>query len=185
MVDQNCERQLRELREYCTGHHWTISREYVDTDWGCSRPEFDRLMKDAAQHWFDVVLVWKLDRFGRSVRHSIQQLGALSSCGIRFLATGQGFDTGQGNPTSRMLLLIMTAVADFEREMIRERVKAGIDAAKHKGAKFGRPEVVFDRKKAIAMRRRGLSLRAIAAKLGVGKGAVERLVRTETTVPRR
>ena len=71
MVDQNCERQIRELRGYCTGRTWTISREYVDTDWGGSRPEFDRLMKDAVQHWFDVVLVWKLDRFRRSVCHSI------------------------------------------------------------------------------------------------------------------
>lgn len=158
----------------------------MDTDWGGSRPEFDRLMKDAAQHWFDVVLVWKLDRFGRSLRHSIQQLGALSSSRIPFIALSQGFDTGQANPTSRMLLIIiMTAVADFEREMIRERVKAGIDTAKHKGVKFGRPKVVFDRKKAIAMHQSGLSLRAIAAKLGVGKGAVERLVRTETTVSKR
>ena len=189
-VDQNCERQLRELREYCGSRNWTIFREYVDTNWGGaadSRPELDRLMKDAALHCFDVVLVWKLDRFGCSVRHSIQQLRALSCHGIRFIATSQDIDTktNQMVPTGRFLLHILTAVAEFEREMIRERVKAGIDSAKHKGVKLGRPKVVFDREKVIAMRRRGLAIRAIAAKLGVSKGAVERLVRGETTVPKR
>jgi DNA invertase Pin-like site-specific DNA recombinase len=79
-----------------------------------------------------------------------------------------------------LVLCCLPAPADFERELIRERVKAGIDAARNRGAKFGRPKVVFDRKKATAMRRRGLSLRAIAAELGVSKGTVERLVRTET-----
>jgi len=185
--DPHCQRQLRELRQYCGNRNWTIFREYVDTDWrGAtdSRPELDRLMKDAAQHCFDVVLVWKLDRFGRSLPHSIQQLRALSSCHIPFIATSQGLDTSQANPTGRMLLPILTAVAEFERELIRERVKAGIDAAKHKGVKFGRPKVVFDRKKAIAMHQRGLSIRVIAAELGVGKSAVERLVKADTAGPR-
>jgi len=167
-----------ELREYCSRRGWTFTREYVDTDWGNGRPEFDRLMQDAALHWLDLVLVWRLDRFGRYVRHSIQKLRALSSWGIQFIATNQGYDTRQEVPTNRLLLPIMTAVANFEREMMGERVKAGIDAARKTGVKLGRPKAAFDRKKAAAMRRRGLSLRAIAAELGVSKGAVERLVGT-------
>jgi DNA invertase Pin-like site-specific DNA recombinase len=89
-------------------------------------------------------------------------------------------DTRQMVPTGGLLLPILTAVADFEREMMRERVKAEIDAARNRGAEFGRPKVVFDRKKAAAMRRRGLSLRAIAEELGASKSAVERLFRAET-----
>jgi DNA invertase Pin-like site-specific DNA recombinase len=172
--------QLKELREYCSHRGWTIAREFVDTDGGSGRPELDRLMEDAALHWFDIVLIWRLDRFGRSVRHSIQKLRALSSWGIQFIAKNQGFDTRQEVPTNRLLLPIMTAVADFDREMMSERVKAGLDAARGKGVQLGRPKVAFDRKKATAMRRRGVSLRAIAAELGVSKGAVERLVGTES-----
>jgi len=93
IADQNCEMQLKELREYCSRRGWTFARVYVDTDWGSDRPELDRLMKDASLHWFDIVLVWRLDRFGRSVRISIQQLRALSARGIQFIATDQGFDT--------------------------------------------------------------------------------------------
>ena len=157
--------QLRELREYCSHRGWTIAREFVDADGGSGRPELDRLMKDAALHWFDIVLVWRLDRFGRSVRHSIQKLRALSSWGIQFIATNQGFDTRQEVPTNRLLLPILKAVADFERKMMRERVNAGIDAAINRGAKFGRPKVVFDPKKATAVRQSGLSLRALAVYL--------------------
>jgi DNA invertase Pin-like site-specific DNA recombinase len=175
--------QLRELREYCQQRLGTITCEYVDTAWGSGRPEFDRLMHDAGQHRFDLVLVWRLDRFGRSVRHAIRSLRSLGSWGIPFIATNQGFDTRQGLPTRLLLVPLMTAVADFEREMMSERVKAGIDAARNTGVKLGRPRMIFNRKKAITMRRRGVSLRAITAELGVSKSAVERLVHAETGDP--
>jgi len=177
--------QLRELREYCQQRYWTFARQYVDTDLGSRRPELDRLMQDAADHWFDLVLVWRLDRFGRSVRHAIRNLRSLDSWGIPFIATNQGFDTRQELPTRLLLVPLMTAVADFEREMMSERVKAGLDAARGKGVQLGRPKAIFDRKKATAMRRRGLSIRAIAAKVGVSKGTVERLFRAVAAAPRR
>jgi DNA invertase Pin-like site-specific DNA recombinase len=123
-ADQNCTMQLRELREYALRRGWTVSGEYVDTGWSgakASRPELDRLMRDAGQRAFDVVLVWKLDRFGRSVLHLNQQLTALTSYGIRFISTSQALDTDQSNPTSRLLLQILASVAEFEREMIRDR----------------------------------------------------------------
>src|SRR5579864_4029402 len=101
-TDQNCEMQLLELREYIARRGWEIHREYVDTGFcgaRASRPALDRLMADAAQHKFDVVLVWKLDRFGRSVLHLNQQLAALTSYGVRFISSSRSLDTDQSNPT--------------------------------------------------------------------------------------
>src|SRR6266513_5253110 len=114
--DQNCEMQLRELREYAIRRGWEVAGEYVDTGWSgakASRPQLDRLMQDASQRKFDCVLVWKIDRLGRSVLHLNQQLAALSSYGVRFISTSQSLDTGQSNPTSRLLLQILASVAEF------------------------------------------------------------------------
>jgi len=186
-TDQNCEMQIRELREYSTRRGWTIAGEYVDTGWSgakASRPELERIMRDAWHHRFDAILVWKLDRFGRSVLNLSQHLAQLNSWGIRFIAISQGLDTDQSNPTCRLLLHILAAVAEFEREMIRERVKAGMAAAKHKGKHLGRRKVVFDRHKALAMRSCGASVRAIAAKFGVGIGTIHRLLSGENGVPK-
>jgi putative DNA-invertase from lambdoid prophage Rac len=175
--DQNCESQLRELREYIARRGWIISAEYMDTGWSgakASRPELDRLMKDAALRRFDAVLVWKLDRFGRSVRNCLDGIESLRAHGVRFLAVSQNIDTDESNPTARLLLHILASVAEFERELIRERVRAGIKSAKHKGKQLGRKRVVFDRSKAIAMHQAGTSIREIAAQLGVGVGTIHR-----------
>jgi DNA invertase Pin-like site-specific DNA recombinase len=169
--------QVRELREYATRRGWNVSAEYLDTGWSgakASRPELDRLMKDAALRRFDSVLVWKLDRFGRSVRNCLDGIEALRSSGVRFLAVSQSIDTDESNPTARLLLHILASVAEFERELIRERVRAGIKSAKHKGKKLGRKRVVFDRSKAIEMHQAGTSMREIAAALGVGVGTIHR-----------
>src|SRR5579863_3381742 len=134
--DQNCEMQLRELREYCTRRGWQVAGEYIDTGVSgstASRPELDKLMHDSALHRFDAVLVWKLDRFGRSVRHCLDGIEALRSHGVRFLAVSQSIDTDDSNPTARLLLHILASVAEFEREMIRERVCAGVRNAKRNG----------------------------------------------------
>ena len=128
-TDQHCDLQIRELREYISRRGWRNSGEYVDTGFSgakASRPALDRLMADAAQHKFDCVVVWKIDRFGRSVLHLNQQLAALTSYGVRFIATTQSLDTDEKNPTSRLLLQILASVAEFEREMIRERTLSGI-----------------------------------------------------------
>ncbi len=168
--DQTCESQLRELREYATRRGWSIVREYVDTGWSgtkASRPELDRLMRDAAQRNFDCVLVWKIDRFGRSVLHLNQQLAALNSHAVRFIATSQSLDTDQSNPTSRLLLQILASVAEFEREMIRERTLIGLRVAKANGKHVGRPRRVFRRDEVVQLREDGHSWRNIASKLGI------------------
>jgi putative DNA-invertase from lambdoid prophage Rac len=176
-VDQNCEMQLRELREYAVRRGWQITAEYVDAGWSgakASRPEIDRLMGDAAQHRFDTVLVWKLDRFGRSVRNCLDGIEMLRSCGIRFLAVSQSIDTDESNPTSRLMLHILAAVAEFEREMIRERVSAGVKNARAKGKQIGRRRTVFDRAKALDLQLAGNSVREIAEALGVSRSTVHR-----------
>ena len=153
-TDQNCEMQVRELREYATRRGWKVSGEYLDTGWSgakANRPELDRLMQDASLRRFDAVLVWKLDRFGRSVRNCLDGIDQRSE-GVRLLAVSQSIDTDESNPTSRLLLHILASVAEFEREMIRERVWAGVRNAKRKGKQLGRSRVVFDRSKASNMR---------------------------------
>jgi DNA invertase Pin-like site-specific DNA recombinase len=163
--------QLRELREYISRRDWKNAGEFVDTGWSgskISRPALDRLMADAAQRKFDCVVVYKIDRFGRSVLHLNQQLAALTSYGVRFIATSQSLDTDEKNPTSRLLLQILASVAEFEREMIRERTLSGIKAARAAGKIIGRPKRVFRRDEVVRLRdEEGLSWRAIGKQLGI------------------
>jgi DNA invertase Pin-like site-specific DNA recombinase len=170
-TDQNCEMQLRELREYISRRGWQSHGEYVDTGFSgakASRPALDRLMADAAKRKFDCVVVWKNDRFGRSVVHLNQQLAVLTGHGVRFIATSQSLDTDEKNPTSRLLLQILASVAEFQREMIRERTLSGIRAAQAAGKVVGRPKRVFRRDEVVRLRdEEGLSWRAIGTKLGI------------------
>ena len=129
-------------------------------------------MRDASTRRFDAVLVWKLDRWGRSVAHSIKSIQELIALDIRFLAVTQNIDTDESNPMSRFLLHIFAAFAELEREMIRERVTSGIRAAQASGKKLGRPKRVFRRDLAISLRESGMSWRKIAAALEVPMATV-------------
>jgi DNA invertase Pin-like site-specific DNA recombinase len=124
-------------------------------------------MGDSRKRHLDAVCVWKLDRWGRSVADSIKGIQELASLGVRFVAVTQNMDTDESNPMARFLLHIMAAFAELERELIRERVTAGVRAAKAKGKQLGRPKRVFRRDEAIQMRRDGISWRKIAVALGV------------------
>lgn len=168
--DQNCDMQLAELRRYAGSRGWDVFREYVDAGWSgakASRPELNRLITDARRRRFDGVLVWKLDRWGRSTVDCIQSIRELTSLGIRFIAVTQNLDTDESNPMSRFFLTIMAAFGELEREMIRERVVSGVKAAKAKGKHLGRPKRVFRRDEAVRLRQAGMSWRRIAAELGV------------------
>ena len=178
-TDQSCELQLRELQEYATRRGWEIVAEFVDSGWSgakASRPELDRLMRDAALRRFDVLLVWKLDRFGRSVLNLSQALAALDSYGVRFIAVSQGVDTDASNPTSRLLLNILSSVAEFEREMIRERVAAGVRNARAKGKQVGRKRAVFDQSRVMGLCQAGSSVRQIAEALGMSRSVIHRAI---------
>jgi DNA invertase Pin-like site-specific DNA recombinase len=182
-ADQHNAVQLRELTEYVQRRGWELAGMYQDQISGAkaTRPGLDKLMSDARQRRFDVVLVWKLDRFGRSLVHCVSGIQELASLGVRFISSSQGLDTDESNPASKLLLHILAAVAQFERELIRERVSAGMRNAKAKGTRtgkpIGRPRRVFNRAEVLRLHQDGLSLAKIARQLGVGVGTVLRAVR--------
>ena len=101
-------------------------------------------MQDARRRQVDVILVWKLDRWGRSVSHLVGNLQELAGLGVRWIATTQSLDTDENNPVGKLLWHLLAAVAEFERAMIQKRVKAGVKAAMGKGVRFGRPRKKFD-----------------------------------------
>ena len=184
--DQNCHMQLAELRQYCAARGWDVYGEYLDTISGTrsSRPGRDKLMKDARTRRIDAILVWKLDRWGRSLADTVITLQELASAGVRFICTTQGLDTDNSNPMGRAMLGMLQVFAQFERDMINERVNAGVKryqidhAAGRAQSKYGknlpigRPKSVFRVDDALRMRGEGLSWRKIAKVLGVPEATV-------------
>lgn len=170
---QDPEVQLRELREFCERRGWKVAGEYVDEGISGakdSRPELDRLMADAHRRRFDAVVVWKFDRFARSVSHLLRALENFRALGIEFVSFSEQMDTS--TPTGKMVFTVLGAVAELERSLIGERVRAGLRNAKAKGKKLGRPRVVVDRARVACLRAQGLGWKKIAAELGIGVGTV-------------
>jgi DNA invertase Pin-like site-specific DNA recombinase len=172
--------QIRELREYISRQRWTTYNEYVDKGISgakANRPALKRLMSDARMKRFDVVLVWKLDRFGRSIQQLIENVQALDGYGVRFVSLTQAIDTDQKNPCGRLLLHILASLAEFERETILERVSAGLANARANGVVLGRPRKVFKRGEAKRLYNEGLSIRQIADKMGVSAMTIQRCIK--------
>jgi putative DNA-invertase from lambdoid prophage Rac len=178
--DQNNAIQIRELTDYVQRRGWQLAGIYQDQMSGAkaSRPGLDRLVADARVRRFDAVLVWKLDRFGRSLVRCVSGIQELASLGVRFIATSQGLDTDESNPASKLLLHILAAVAQFERELIRERVSAGMRAAQARGTRsgkpIGRPRRIFDREQVRELRKNGIAIDAVARQMKLGVGTVRR-----------
>jgi putative DNA-invertase from lambdoid prophage Rac len=180
-TDPNCEIQLRELREYCQRRGWNIYQEYVDTGWSGSkaiRPQRSKLMADAAMRRFDTVLVWRLDRWGRSLADCAESIQQLHNWRIRWTAVGQNLDMDKAHPTSHLLVDILRSVAEFQSEMMRERVRDGVKAAKRDGKQCGRPKKTFERGLVGVLQAEGLSVRAIATRLGVSVGTVHGVLKS-------
>lgn len=176
---QSPEMQLRELREYCERRGWQIAGEYIDV--GISgakdrRPELDRMMADAHKRRFDVVAVWKFDRFARSVSHLLRALDTFRVLGIEFVSLSESLDTA--TPAGRMVFTVLGAVAELERSLIAERVRAGLRNAKAKGKKLGRPRVAVDVTRIAHLRSQGRSWPQIAAELGLSVGKVYQAARS-------
>lgn len=172
---QNPETQLTALREYCGRRGWEVAGEYVDIGVSGSkdsRPELNRLMADAKQRKLDVILVWKLDRFGRSLRHLVNALAEFDALGVAFVSLTDNLDLG--TPAGRLMYQIIGAMAEFERCLVQERVKAGLRRARAEGIRLGRPRAVVSLPRAIALRGQGASVRQIARKLGVSVGTVHK-----------
>jgi DNA invertase Pin-like site-specific DNA recombinase len=175
--DQSCELQIRDLRAYCTARGFDLVREYIDVGQSGakdSRPELNKLMDDARKRQFDVIIVWRFDRFARSTRHLLTALEEFRSLGIQFISYQENVDTI--TPLGQALFTIVSAVAQLERDLIRERVTAGIRNARANGKRLGRPRVKANLEEILQLRAEGYSLRKIAAKLGIGDATVrERL----------
>ena len=172
---QDPEVQLRELREYVARRGWNLAGEYVDV--GISgakekRPELSRLMADAHRRKFDAVVVWKFDRFARSVSHLLRALETFKALGIEFVSLSEQMDTS--TPTGKMVFTVLGAVAELERSLTAERVKAGLRNARAKGKKLGRPARKVDARRIARLRATGHSWAVISKMLGIGQGTARR-----------
>lgn len=165
---QDPEMQLRELREYCKRRGWELAGEYIDAGISGakdSRPELNRMMADAHRRSFDGVVVWKFDRFARSVSHLLRALETFRSLGIEFVSLSEQVDTS--TPTGKMIFTVLGAVAELERSLIAERVRAGLRNARAKGKRLGRPRKAVDASQVALLRSQGASWRQVGVKLGV------------------
>jgi DNA invertase Pin-like site-specific DNA recombinase len=156
--NQDPEMQLSELREYAGRRGWQIVEEFTDQGVsGCkeSRPALNRLMSDAGRRRFDAILVWKIDRFGRSLKHLVNSLAELAALGVAFISLRDNLDLS--TPSGRLMFQIIGAMAEFERVLIQERVRAGLRNARSKGKKLGRPRVTVDASKIASLRSQGRS----------------------------
>lgn len=175
-ADQNCDMQLDDLRRFASAR---FGRSYEYVDQGISgtqkrRPQLDALMSDARKRRFDSVLVWKFDRFARSVKHLVDSLEEFRALGIDFISYTEGIDTTTS--TGQLLFHIVGAVAQFERDLTVERVRAGIAHARAQGKRIGRPRAEIDADKVVVLRAGGKSLREIARVLGVPVSRIRRAI---------
>jgi DNA invertase Pin-like site-specific DNA recombinase len=167
--------QTREIREYCERRGWQIAGEYVDAGISGakdSRPELNKLMADAHRRRFDAVVVWKFDRFARSVSHLLRALENFNALGVGFVSLSEQIDTS--TPTGKMVFTVLGAVAELERSLIAERVRAGLRNAKAKGTRLGRPRISVDASRVARLRAEGRTVREIAVTLGVSRSLVHK-----------
>ena len=177
-LDQEPENQLAELRRYVAARDW-VAIEYVDQ--GVSgakdrRPALDRLVADARRRQVDTVVVWRLDRLGRSLKHLVTLLDEFHAVGVGFVSLGEGIDLH--TPAGRLQLHILAALAEFERARIAERVAAGLARARQNGTRLGRPEKVVP--ESVLGSVRGLSVREAARRLGVSPATAHRWLSQKT-----
>jgi DNA invertase Pin-like site-specific DNA recombinase len=170
---QSPDMQLVELRAYCQRRGWEIAGEYVDVGFSGSkerRPQLDRLLVDCHKRGVDAVVVYRYDRFARSLRQLVNALCEFESLGIQFVSLHEGVDTS--TPNGHLVFGIFASIAEFERGLIRERVRSGLAAVRAK--RLGRPRAQVDASRIAGLRAQGWGWRKIATELGVGVGTVLR-----------
>jgi DNA invertase Pin-like site-specific DNA recombinase len=173
---QEVENQVRQLREFAASQGWTIYREFIDRETGSTddRDEFQSMFRDASQHRFDVLLFWALDRLSREgVLETLQHLNRLTTYGVGYRSFTEQYFDSCGIFKDAVIAIIAT-VAKQERVRISQRVKAGLETARAKGRRLGRPQVIVDIQRIAALREQGRSWPQIARELGVGVGTVYR-----------
>ena len=178
-ADQSAEPQLLDLRRYSQDRGWALFGEFVDegvSGTKDSRPALNRLMADARKRRFDAVLVWRFDRFARSTKHLVLALEEFKALGIDFVSYQENIDTG--SPLGAAIFAICAAMAQLERDIIAERVKAGLRRARERGKVLGRPSKALDAEAVHKLHKKGLSLRAIARIVGVSHTLVAKTLGT-------
>ena len=181
-LDQHPESQLHDLRALAAQRGQEIVAEYTDRMSGARarRPGLDQMLADAHRGMFDVLLVWAFDRLARSVRHFLEVLDELNQLNIQFVSFREQIDTG--GPLGRAMIIIVGAIAELERSLIVERVRAGMRRARLEGQRIGRPRLNVDRDALLRDRQRGQSLKQIAKLHGISKASVIRVLH-QTSMP--
>jgi DNA invertase Pin-like site-specific DNA recombinase len=184
MHNQNPEVQLAELREHATRRGWEVVGEYIDrgiTGARERRPELDRLWVDCRKRKVDAVLVYRYDRFARSLRQLVNALEEFRALGIDFISLHEGVDTS--TPNGRLVFGIFASIAEFERELIRGRVISGLAAAVARGVRLGRPKRTVDAAEIARLRASGASWREVAERMGIGVGTAVRALQQALQIP--
>jgi DNA invertase Pin-like site-specific DNA recombinase len=175
-LEQDAGMQLQDIQEFCRIRSFELVDEYVDAGVSGSkdsRPQLNRLMNDARKRRFDAVVVWKLDRFGRSLKHLVNALDELQAVGVAFISYKESLDLS--TPAGKLMFHVIAAMAQFERELIRERTKAGVAFARSKGKHIGRPKLAVESRDIVRLLGAGLSQRAVGRELGISEATVRRL----------
>lgn len=174
--DQSCELQRRELTQYCQARGWTILRVYEDKASGTTsnRIMLQELLADARARKIDIVVCWKMDRFARSLKDLVGMLQEFTDLGVSFCSLKDAVDLSTS--TGRLMIHIIGAFAQFEADLIRERVRAGLSNARRKGQRLGRPPTI-DQDRVVRLRSTGMSLTQIAEAVGGTKSAVAKTLR--------
>ena len=180
--DQSVEMQLNDLERYSKERSLNVFKMYKDN--GVSgtmetRPALSSLMDDAKKRKFDVVLVWRFDRFARSTKHLVNALYEFRNLGIDFISYQENIDTS--SPLGEAIFTIISAMSKLERDIIAERVKGGLRKARANGKRLGRPESDVDTDKMIEYRKQNKSIRQIAKEMGLSRGKVERTLKQSVT----
>lgn len=172
-IEQDVGMQLLALREYCQARKLNIYKEFIDAGFSGSndsRPSLNELMSEARKKKFNTIIVYRFDRFARSSRHLITALEEFKNLGIEFISYSENIDTS--SPLGKAIFVIVGAMAELERNIIVERVKSGLKAAKNRGKTLGRPKSIFDLNRLLKLKQEGNSIRTIANILGVSKTTI-------------
>jgi len=180
---QSPDMQLRELREYCSRRGWHVAGEWIDLGVSGSResrPQLNRLLSACRQRKADAVVVYRYDRFARSLRHLVNALDEFRSLGVEFVSLHEGVDTS--TPNGRLIFGIFASIAEFEKELIRERVKSGLEAAKSRGKKLGRPKRSIDISLVQKLRQKpGATWESVAREMSIPLSSLYRAVAGSST----
>ena len=183
---QDPENQILPLQDYCRQQGWEVAGIFVDRFSGASRqrPQFQAMLQAAAMHKFGCIVVWKLDRFARSMLDFCNTVQDLDRWGVRFVATSQGIDTDKANPTSRLLMHLLAAFAEFEHDLISERIRLGIAKAKAKGT-YKKQTRLVDKVKLQELDQQGKSISEIAKALGISRAMAWRRIQQACPKPKK